>query len=72
MIAPWLLDRVGVRDPVAGGLALGTVAVGMRSAQAAMEGEIQGAVAGVAIGVSAVAMAMVAPVLIPRLLQWLV
>lgn len=72
MIGPWLLDRAGVRDPVARGLALGTIATGIGTAQAATEGEIQGAVAGVAMGVAAVAMAMVAPVLIPRLLQLLV
>jgi putative effector of murein hydrolase len=71
MLGPWLLDRAGVRDPVARGLAFGTVAVGIGTAQAAMEGEIQGAVAGVAMGVAAVAMAMVAPALIPRLLQLL-
>lgn len=71
MLGPWLLDRAGVRDPVARGLAFGTVAMGIGTAQAAMEGEIQGAVAGVAMGVAAVAMATVAPLLIPRLLQWL-
>lgn len=71
MLGPWLLDRAGVRDPVARGLAFGTVAIGIGTAQAAMEGEIQGAVAGVAMGVAAVAMAMVAPALIPRLLQLL-
>jgi putative effector of murein hydrolase len=71
MLGPWLLDRAGVRDPVARGLAFGTVAIGIGTAQAAMEGEIQGAVAGVAMGVAAVAMAMVAPALIPCLLQLL-
>ncbi len=71
MLGPWLLDRAGVRDPVARGLALGTVSTGIGTAQAAMEGEIQGAVAGVAMGAAAVFVSMVAPILIPRLLQLL-
>jgi len=72
MLGPWMLDRAGVRDPVARGLALGTVATGIGTAQAAMEGEIQGAVAGVAMGAAAVAISMIAPVFIPRLLQALI
>jgi predicted murein hydrolase (TIGR00659 family) len=71
MLGPWLLDHAGVRDPAARGLAFGTIATGIGTAQAAMEGEIQGAVAGVAMGIAAIAMAMVAPVLIPRLVQLL-
>jgi len=71
MLGPWMLDRAGVRDPVARGLALGTVATGIGTAQAAMEGEIQGAVAGVAMGAAAIGVSMVAPVFIPRLLQLL-
>ena len=72
MLGPWLLDRAGVRDPVARGLALGTVSTGIGTAQAAMEGEIQGAVSGVAMGAAAVAISVIAPVLIPRLLQLLI
>lgn len=71
MFGPWMLDRAGVRDPVARGLALGTVATGIGTAQAAMEGEIQGAVAGVAMGAAAIGISIIAPVLIPRLLQLL-
>jgi len=72
MLGPWMLDRAGARDPVARGLALGTVAAGIGTAQAAMDGEIRGAVAGVAMGAAAVAISMVAAVLIPRLLQLLI
>jgi len=72
MLGPWILDRAGVRHPVARGLALGTVSTGIGTAQAAMEGEIQGAVAGVAMGAAAVVVSMVAPILIPRLLQLLI
>jgi putative effector of murein hydrolase len=71
MFGPWLLNRIGVQDPVARGLAFGAVSQGFGTARAAAEGEIQGAVAGVAMGVAAIAMAMVAPVLIPRLVQLL-
>lgn len=39
MIGPWLLDRAGVRDPVALGLALGTVAAGMGTAQPPWRGK---------------------------------
>ena len=46
-VGSWMLDRARVHDPVARGLAYGTVATGIGTAQAAMEGDIQGAVAGV-------------------------
>ena len=69
MLGPWILDRARVHDPVARGLAYGTVATGIGTAQAAMEGDIQGAVAGVAMGFAASGISLVAPVLIPRLLQ---
>lgn len=72
MLGPWVLDRAGVHNPMARGLALGTVATGIGTAQAALEGEVQGAVAGVAMGAAAVAVSMLAPVLVPRLLQLLV
>jgi putative effector of murein hydrolase len=71
MLGPWMLDRAGVHDPIARGLALGTVATGIGTAQAAIEGEVQGAVAGVAMGAAAVAVSMLAPTLVPRLLQLL-
>jgi len=72
MLGPWLLDRTGVNDPVARGLAYGTVALGIGTAQAAAEGEIQGAVAGIAMGIAAVVVSMSAPVLLPWLMQLLI
>jgi putative effector of murein hydrolase len=68
MLGPWLLDRTGVNDPVARGLAYGTVALGIGTAQAASEGEIQGAVAGIAMGMAGVVVSMSAP----ALLAWLI
>jgi putative effector of murein hydrolase len=68
MLGPLILDRVRVTDPIARGLAFGTIATGIGTAQAATEGEMQGAVAGVAMGVSAVANSFAAPIVIPWLL----
>lgn len=61
MIGPFVLDRVGVRSPLARGLALGTISHGQGTAQAALESELSGAIAGVAMGLSAVFCALVAP-----------
>lgn len=72
MLGPCLLDRTGVNDPVARGLAYGTVALGIGTAQAAAEGQIQGAVAGIAMGIAAVAVAMSAPALLPWLMHLLI
>lgn len=69
MFGPWLLNRIGVHDPVARGLSLGTISQGFGTARAAAEGEIQGAVAGVAMGVAAVLVSFAAPTLIPMLLR---
>lgn len=54
MLGPWFLTVTGVRNPIARGLALGTISHGQGTAQAAMEGELSGAIAGIAMGVSAV------------------
>jgi putative effector of murein hydrolase len=72
MLGPWLLDRSGVTDPVARGLAYGTVAVGIGTAQATAEGEIQGAVAGIAMGMAAIVVSLSAPVLLPWLMHLLI
>jgi putative effector of murein hydrolase len=72
MLGPWLLDKTGVNDPVARGLAYGTVAIGIGTAQAATEGELQGAVAGIAMGIAAVMVSMSAPVLLPWLMHFLI
>ena len=67
MLGPWLLDRVGIRSPLARGLALGTISHGQGTAQAALEGELAGAVASIALGVAAVFTSLVAPLLLPYL-----
>ena len=62
-----LLDRVGIRSPLARGLALGTISHGQGTAQAALESELAGAIASIALGVAAVFTSLVAPLLLPYL-----
>ena len=64
MLGPWILNRGRVTDPLARGLAMGTIAHGQGAAQAALEGELQGAVAGVAMGVTAILSAALVPALL--------
>jgi putative effector of murein hydrolase len=68
VLGPYVLGVLGVRDPVARGLAYGAISHGIGTAQAAAEGQLQGAVSGVAMGCAAVLVALLAP----RLLPWLV
>jgi putative effector of murein hydrolase len=67
MLGPWLMNAAGIHDPLARGLALGTVSHGQGTAQALIEGELQGAAAGIAMGLAAVFTSVVAPVLVPLL-----
>ena len=67
MIGPSLMSAAGVHDPVARGLALGTISHGQGAAQAVVEGEVQGAAAGIAMGLAAVFTSLVAPILVPML-----
>jgi putative effector of murein hydrolase len=64
MLGPWILNAGRVTDPLARGLAMGTVAHGQGAAQAALEGELQGAVAGVAMGLTAIVSAALVPALL--------
>jgi len=54
MFGPWLMNIAGIYDPLARGLALGTISDGQGTAQAMLEGELQGAAAGIAMGFAAV------------------
>ena len=67
MLGPWLLSAIGIKDPLARGLALGTVSHGQGTAQAVSEGELQGAAAGIATGLAAIFTSAVAPLLVPWL-----
>ena len=67
MLGPWLLDRAGIRSPLARGLALGTISHGQGTAQAALESELSGAIASIALGIAAVFTSLAAPRLLPYL-----
>jgi predicted murein hydrolase (TIGR00659 family) len=60
---PALLDRVGVRDPVARGIAYGTAAHIMGVARAAQESEQTAAMAGFAMALNALVLASALPAL---------
>ncbi|MBI5519823.1 MAG: LrgB family protein [Desulfovibrio sp.] len=61
LMGGWLLSLARVRDPMARGLALGTVSHGQGTATALMEGEQQGAMAGLAMILAGVFTACFAP-----------
>ena len=66
-LGPWLLDRLGITNSMARGLALGTISHGIGTAQAAVESDIAGATAGVAMGLGALITALAAPLIVPLL-----
>jgi putative effector of murein hydrolase len=67
MFGPWLMDRVGITDPLARGLSLGTISHGQGTAQALSEGELQGAIAGIGMGLGAV----LTSAALPFAIRWL-
>jgi predicted murein hydrolase (TIGR00659 family) len=60
-VGPALLDRMGIIDPLARGLAMGTASHGQGTARILQESEEAGAVSGVAMGLTALTMAVVMP-----------
>jgi predicted murein hydrolase (TIGR00659 family) len=67
LIGPPLLRRVGVRDPMAVGLALGAAAHGLGTARATEEGPVEGAMSGLAMGLTGIATAILAPPIVALL-----
>ena len=65
----WVLSRARIDDRVARGLAVGTTAHGQGAAAMLHEGELPGALAGAALALAAVFTSVVAPFLIPWLVQ---
>jgi predicted murein hydrolase (TIGR00659 family) len=63
-----LLTWFKIENPVARGLAMGTVSHGQGTAMALTEGEQQGAMAGMAMALAGVFASIIAPILIPLLL----
>jgi predicted murein hydrolase (TIGR00659 family) len=68
ILGPTLLSALWVKNPVARGLALGTVSHGQGTAVALMEGETAGAMGGVAMAIAAVCTALIAPYYFPLFL----
>ena len=68
ILGPTLLSALKVKNPVARGLALGTVSHGQGTAVALMEGETAGAMGGVAMAIAAVCTALIAPYYLPLFL----
>ena len=68
ILGPTLLSALKVKNPVARGLALGTVSHGQGTAVALLEGETAGAMGGVAMAIAAVFTALIAPYYLPLLL----
>ena len=69
IFGPVFLTWVGIKDPVARGLALGTVSHGQGTAMALLEGEESGAMAGLAMALAGITTAAVAPLLMPLLMK---
>jgi putative effector of murein hydrolase len=67
MLGPLLMKIVGIYDPLARGLAHGTISHGQGIARAVIEGELQGAAAGIAMSLAAVFTSCIAPFLVPFL-----
>ncbi|MBT2695759.1 LrgB family protein [Bacillus sp. ISL-55] len=65
MIGPFLLNTMKIHDPFSRGLAIGTIAHGIGTAEAAREGELQGAVSGAAMGMAAIITSLFLPIILP-------
>lgn len=67
IIAPFILDKIGIHDSIAKGLAIGSAAHGVGTARAIEIGALEGAVSGLAIGLMGIATALIVPLLKPML-----
>ena len=61
--APWVLDRLGIREPAVRGFAMGLASHGIGTARAFQESEQTGAFAGLGMGLNALMTAVLVPVL---------
>ena len=64
MFGAKVLNWFKIDDPFARGLAIGTIAHGIGTAEAVKEGEIQGAVSGAAMGIAAIITSFIIPYII--------
>lgn len=61
--APWVLDRLGIREPAIRGFAMGLSSHGIGTARAFQESEQTGAFAGLGMGLNALMTALLVPLL---------
>ncbi len=64
VFGPWLLDRLGVRDRRARGLAMGAVSHGIGTARSLHEDPLEGAFAGLSMGLTALLTSLLVPVVL--------
>jgi hypothetical protein len=65
MFGPPLLNGLGVRSPLARGLAFGTISTGIGTSQALAEGELRGAAAATSMALAGVIASFATPQVIP-------
>jgi predicted murein hydrolase (TIGR00659 family) len=63
ILGPYVLDLLGIEDPAARGLAMGTASHGIGTARAMQVSEVAGAFAGLAMGLNALATALLLPLI---------
>lgn len=64
ILGPWVLDRIGVRDLRARGIAMGSVTHGIGTARALQESRAEGAFSALCMGLTAVATSVLVPLLL--------
>ncbi|MET3961304.1 putative murein hydrolase (TIGR00659 family) [Marmoricola sp. OAE513] len=64
ILGPWVLDRIGVTDQRARGIAMGSVTHGIGTARALQESRTEGAFSALCMGLAAVATSVAVPLLI--------
>lgn len=64
ILGPWVLDRIGVRDLRARGIAMGSVTHGIGTARALQESRTEGAFSALCMGLTAVATSVLVPLLV--------
>lgn len=60
-IGPTVMSLFNITNPIARGLAMGTIAHGIGTAEMMKEGELQGAISAVAMGITAIFTALIIP-----------
>lgn len=63
LIGPWVLEKCGIRNPIARGLALGSASHGIGTSRAIELGALEGAVSGLAIGLTGVTLSLLTALL---------